>query len=93
MRLFLLLLAALLGFSSFAQAGDVDVPDQYKAFFADFSAIAKKHPEAAKRFGLFDRDPKSLPALRSDKCPTGMCCDRYSDVGSPDCLGCAICPQ
>ncbi|MDQ8700737.1 hypothetical protein [Hyphomicrobium sp. LHD-15] len=95
MRVFLLVLATLIGAATLAQAGsDAEVPAQYKEFFADFSALSKKYPEAAKRFGLFDREPKSSPALRSAFCTgPGQCCLKYVDEGGPflRCVECGTC--
>lgn len=56
------LLLALLIASSPAVAADKSiklvqfykVPDQHKAFIKDFSALMKKHPDAARQFGLVD---------------------------------------
>jgi hypothetical protein len=98
MRVFLLVLAASLCAVAFgpltpAQAAD-DVPAEYKAFFTDFSALAKKYPDAAKRFGLFDRQPKSSPELRSSFCVgAGKCCTDYVDEGGPFpiCVQCGQC--
>ena len=37
-----------------AQQATVNIPQEYKAFFDEFSALAKKYPDAARRFGIFD---------------------------------------
>jgi hypothetical protein len=35
-------------------AGNYQAPDKYKSFIEDFHNLMKRHPDAAKRFSLFD---------------------------------------
>ena len=110
MRALLCIVMALLFFSpvpvSQAQTNTatdtVQVPAQFKGFFDDYSALAKKYPAAASRFGLFDRkNPSSAkaegstPLLRSSFCTgPGHCCTKSVDEGSGlRCVECSFCGE
>lgn len=79
----------------------VEVPADFKGFFDDFSALAKKYPAAASRFGIFDRKNPSSPGvqgsnpvLRSAFCSgPNQCCTKYVDEGTSRCVECSFCPK
>jgi hypothetical protein len=73
----------------------LQVPAEFKAFFDDYSALMKKYPEAAKRFGMFDRNPTSTPIIRATICGVNWCCSESVDegAGTPRCTKCTFCPK
>jgi hypothetical protein len=84
-----------------AQPPSIEIPAEYKAFFDDYAALVKKHPEAASRFGMFDRasegDQKAqskLPRIRSFACPNDHCCGKWISQGPGNdiCVLCFFCP-
>jgi hypothetical protein len=77
-----------------AQQATVNIPPEYKAFFDEYSALAKKYPEAARRFGIYDSAPTSKQAIRSSGfCSGGShCCTRWINEGSRYiCVQCSLC--
>jgi hypothetical protein len=108
MRIFLCVVIALLFHSPAALAqekassGDIQFPAEYKSFFDDLSALMKKYPAAAKRFGMFDkknpsspRTPDSLPVIQSALCSAtgGTCCTKWINEGNWRCVQCEVCLQ
>lgn len=105
MRALLCIVMALLFFSpvSLAQTNSasetVEVPAEFKGFFDDYSALMKKYPAAASRFGVFDRkNPSSAkaegssPLVRSSFCTgPGHCCTKVVDEGTRRCVECSLC--
>jgi hypothetical protein len=79
----------------------VEIPAEFKGFFDDYSALAKKYPAAASRFGVFDRkNPTSAraedsnPILRSSFCTgSNQCCTKIIDEGTRRCVECSFCPK
>ena len=77
----------------------IEVPTEFKGFFDDYSALMKKYPAAASRFGMFDQknpsNPKAAgntPLIRSSLCSGGgSCCTKWIDEGRPRCVQCSIC--
>ena len=84
-----------------APADSVEVPAQFKGFFDDYAALAKKYPAAASRFGVFDRKNPiasmaegANPIMRSSFCGgPNQCCTKYVDEGSLRCVECSFCPK
>jgi len=77
-----------------AQQATVNIPQEHKAFFDEFSALAKKYPDAARRFGIFDNAPTSKQAIRSSGfCSGGShCCTRWINEGARYvCVQCSLC--
>jgi hypothetical protein len=97
----LLVVIAMLFCSPAALAQDaLEIPAEYKAFFDDYSALMKKYPAAAARFGMFDRrNPKepraanATPLLRAAFCSgANHCCTKWVDEGTMRCVQCSFCP-
>lgn len=82
-------------------SANVEFPAEYKAFFDEYSALKKKYPTAASRFGMFDRKnpsypkaPGSAPIIRSSQCGIDWCCTKWVDEGPgfDRCVQCSFCP-
>jgi hypothetical protein len=77
-----------------AQSNNVEIPTEFKQFFEEYSALVRKYPAAAERFGITDRKPLSTPSIRSSGCGVNWCCTESHDSGGTMvCDKCSFCPK
>jgi len=101
MRVLLLALIVAFGSGSASVAQDASrttrVPAEHKAFFGEYSALLKKYPSAASRFGMFDQkyfnSPKSSSLIQSQFCtgPSECCSFWVEDENGTRCQYCSLC--
>ncbi len=78
----------------FAQkAKQPEITAEYQAFFDDLHAVMQKHPNAASRFAIVDKNKQTLIAPpSSSNNPRWLCCDPFEDKYDPPACH-VICPM